>query len=71
MSQDFDNPTTEDLRNNIRHLLDIIAAEKRPCAKCGKPIWLIENSKTGKKMPITETGLNHFADCPSAAAFRK
>lgn len=70
MAQDFDNPTTDDLRDNIRHLLDIVAAEKRPCSRCGRPIWFVVNPKSGKRMPITETALNHFADCPNAAQFK-
>lgn len=40
------------------------------CQGCGASIWWLVN-KNGRWAPYTRDGLNHFADCPRAEAFRK
>lgn len=55
----------------LEGLLRLLAGDPRPCRKCGRPIWLLTNPATGEKMPFTDEGLSHFADCPGAADFRK
>jgi len=59
------------LRENIRRLLDQVG-DRRPCrgATCKAIIWYVR-LKTGKVAPYTADALNHFADCPDAAAFKK
>jgi hypothetical protein len=40
-----------------------------PCKGCGKPIRFVRSQTTGKMVPLTESGLNHFLDCPKANEF--
>jgi hypothetical protein len=64
------NTKNDTIVEQFQHLLKIIGDEGK-CRGCGVPIWWIVNPKTGKKLPITHEGLNHFADCPVANKFRK
>jgi hypothetical protein len=64
------NTKQEKVIGQFQHLLRTIGDEGK-CKGCGVPIWWIVNPKTGKKLPITWEGLNHFADCPKAKDFRK
>lgn len=44
--------------------------EPGTCKGCGADIfWIV--TKSGKRAPYTALGLNHFADCPKASAFRR
>lgn len=63
-------PSVDELQKNILALLKIIG-DAGLCSGCGAEIWWVVNPKTGKRMPITKAGLNHFADCPQAKNFRK
>jgi hypothetical protein len=58
------------LRSNIAKLLANVG-DKGQCRGCGAEIWWITHNKSGKKVPYTPEGLNHFADCPAAAQFKK
>lgn len=58
------------LLSNIKKLLDA-AGEVGACKGCGKTIWWIRHRTSGKPAPYTEEGLNHFADCPQRAQFKK
>ena len=60
----------ERLKENVQLLLNTLG-ERANCSGCEAPIWWIVNPKTGKKLPITGAALNHFADCPQAARFRR
>lgn len=61
----------ENLKHNVLRLLDMLAVEKRPCVKCGADLWFVVHPKTQNKMPLTAQALNHFADCPKAAHFKR
>ncbi len=59
----------EDLKLNIQNLLNQVG-DPGKCRGCGKRIfWVIH--RNDKKVPYTETGLNHFADCPAAKNFKR
>ena len=59
----------DEIIEQFRAMLNMIAG-KCNCKKCNKPIWFIK-SKNNVFMPITEDGLNHFADCSAAKDFKK
>lgn len=60
--------TTEELKRRIKALLANVG-NVGTCRGCNAPIyWVTHNN--GKKTPYTETGLNHFADCPKAKEFK-
>ena len=61
--------TIEWLSGNIARLLDQVG-DPGKCRGCQRDIWWVVH-KNGKKAPYTRRGLNHFADCPKAASFRK
>ncbi len=57
------------LKKNITNLFKQIG-EPSQCRGCGAEIyWVVHRS--GKRAPYTPLGLNHFADCPAAASFKK
>lgn len=56
------------LVRNLSALLRQLGSEGA-CRGCGKRIWWCK-TKAGKNAPITEDGLNHFADCTAADQFR-
>lgn len=58
-----------ELRKRLNAMLNVIS-DPRPCKLCGTMIWFIP-TKNGKQAPCSLSGLNHFADCPNADAFRK
>jgi hypothetical protein len=62
--------STDELRKRIVSILNSAAEAKRTCSKCGAPLWFVKARATGKLQPFTAEGLNHFADCPSAAHFK-
>lgn len=73
LAQPTDSVALQELRaiqNNFSRLLAVIG-DKATCKGCGAEIYWVVNPKTSKRMPITANGLNHFADCPAAAQFRK
>lgn len=37
---------------------------KRQCKFCEQSIWIVL-TKTGKRVPISQRGVTHFADCPN------
>lgn len=59
----------EQLRKNIIALLNNIG-DAGHCRGCSAAIYWVTH-KNGKKTPYTLEGLNHFADCPAAARFKK
>ena len=61
--------TEEELLVRIAHLLAQIGSPGT-CRGCGAPIWWVKH-KNGKPAPYTAGGLNHFADCPAAASFKR
>lgn len=61
--------TVDYLLANIGRLLKLIGKEGR-CQGCPAKIWWIRHSN-GKTVAYTETGLNHFADCPAKDQFKK
>ena len=65
-----DEPSPElILRQNIHRLLTQVGGESK-CRGCDAAIWWVVH-RNGKKAPYTADALNHFADCPAAAKFRK
>lgn len=40
------------------------------CSSCGAPVWWTV-TRAGVGMPLSDTGVAHFADCPNAAKHRK
>lgn len=54
---------------NVSGLLKQLGTPSR-CKGCNAAIWWVVHSN-GKRVPYTGVGLNHFADCPKAARFRK
>lgn len=61
----------DDIKARIARMLDVVATERRPCAACGRTIWLVPTAKTGRPAPFTDNAVSHFADCPNADRFRK
>jgi len=59
----------DEIIEQFRALLNMTTS-KCKCKKCNKPIWFIK-SRNNIFMPITEDGLNHFADCEFAKEFKK
>ena len=59
----------EKLKKNVVHMLNQTGTESK-CKGCGARIWWVEH-RNGKRAPYTETGLNHFIDCPKAKDFKK
>ena len=59
----------DQLKTNIVRLLNMIG-DAGHCRACGRPIWWVL-TKNGKKMPVTDEGISHFADCTKAGEFRK
>lgn len=57
-------------RSNIALLMKSIGADAGTCKSCGRSIWWVR-TKAGKPAPFTPDGLNHFADCKSAAKHRR
>lgn len=55
---------------HLRKLLKALGAPAE-CKRCGQTIYWIVSGKTGKKNPITEEGISHFADCPNAKEFKR
>lgn len=62
--------TEQKYLSNIQSLLKTIGAKPGACKGCGTPVWWV-TTKNGKSAPFTSEALNHFADCPKAASFRK
>ena len=58
-----------DLKPNIVRLLNMLG-DASHCRACGRPIWWVL-TKNGRKMPVTDECISHFADCPNANEFRK
>ena len=61
--------TDPKLADNLIRLLDAIT-ERTSCKGCGRTIWFVR-LKSGKLAPYTVDGINHFADCPAAAQFKR
>lgn len=57
-------------RSNVRLLMQQLGVDEAKCSSCGAAIWWIE-TKAGKRAPISQDGLSHFADCAHAALHRK
>lgn len=51
----------EGLHKDFSKLMDAIG-DKAVCKLCGKKIWWVL-TKHGKKLPISENMVAHFADC--------
>jgi hypothetical protein len=54
----------------MKALLDNVAEFSRPCKACGELLWFVRH-KNGKQAPYTVDGINHFANCPEAARFKR
>lgn len=57
------------LRQNLTNILNQVG-DPGTCKGCGAALYWVKH-KNGKKVPYTESGLNHFVDCPAADRFRK
>lgn len=64
--------TIDRLKSNIYSFLRAIG-DKSECkdSRCRRTIFWVKNPKSGKRMPVTDECLNHFADCPAANSFRR
>lgn len=60
-----------DIRVILRRVYGWMDLPMRECKLCGRMLWFGTNPKTGKQMPLTDEGTNHFADCPQADRFRR
>jgi len=58
-----------DVSQNVRRLLNLIG-DRSTCKGCGAEIWWVTH-RNGRRAPYTAEALNHFADCPAAAQFKK
>jgi hypothetical protein len=58
-----------EVENRIRALFNLMGNHPRECKSCGAPIYWI-TTKAGRRMPITQMGISHFADCPNANQHR-
>ena len=45
-------------------LLKAVAWDVRRCRFCGRMLYFVHITATGKTVPYTAEGLNHFVDCP-------
>lgn len=63
-------PDCAELLKRIRNLLMQTADVVRPCKACGVQLAFVK-TRAGKLAPYTIDGVNHFANCPRAAEFRK
>lgn len=52
-----------------RKFLGMLSEEGR-CRDCARPIWWVV-TRNGRRMPVTDELLSHFADCPAASKFRQ
>lgn len=59
----------EDKARNLDALLRQVG-EPGTCRGCAAPIYWVVHLN-GKRAPYTPEGLNHFADCPAQAQFRR
>lgn len=59
----------QSFKARVTRLLDMLA---KPCLckKCRKPIYFL-TTKNRRSIPISESGLVHFIDCPYAGEFRR
>jgi hypothetical protein len=63
---DFPDGTSWVIPDGWLHLGDLPSH----CRSCGaRVLWL--ESKNGKRAPINQDGVNHFATCPDANRWRK
>ena len=62
--------TLPTLEERIQSILRDAAAFRRPCRFCQAPLWFIRREATGKFVPYTEAGVNHFIDCPNYEQWR-
>lgn len=53
----------------ITALLDIVGGQGK-CKGCGAKVWWVV-TKHGKRMPISDSGISHFVDCPESERFRR
>jgi hypothetical protein len=58
-------------RERIEHTLTtVLGADVGKCKGCGAKVFWVRN-KNGRPQPISVDGVDHHADCPHAAAFRR
>lgn len=57
------------VRGAVRSFIETIGWEGI-CKGCHATVYWIEHAN-GKRAPYTRLALNHFADCPEAAAFKR
>lgn len=60
----------DEFSRRIRELLERTAQVRRPCKACGTDLFFVQHAN-GKLTPYTSDGVNHFANCPEAARFKK
>jgi hypothetical protein len=58
------------IEDRMRTLLKLIAVEVRTCKLCPATIYMVQHNN-GKIAPYTESGVNHFLDCPNAPGVSK
>ena len=68
-------PTTvyglpDDVRVRIANMLSLVAREVRPCKACGRTIYMLPMTASGRLNPFTDDAVSHFSDCPNAEDFR-
>jgi len=47
------------------------AGDRGVCKGCGAAVIYLCHARTGKRVPYSLDGVNHFATCPEAEQFRK
>lgn len=62
--------TIVQLKVNIGQLLRQVG-DPGTCKGCQAPIFWVTHKRNLKPTPYTPEGLNHFADCPAAARFKR
>ncbi len=60
----------DESRARFAALFKVMGIERKECKACGAAIYFVASPK-GKRIPYTEDGVSHFADCPHANNFRR
>lgn len=57
-------------RKTVLALVKNMSGGSTKCRGCEASIYWVKNHE-GKAYPVTELGLNHFADCPAREQFKR
>ena len=65
-------PMTTCLEASAANILALLGriGKQAVCAGCTRPIFWVTHTN-GKRTPYTESGLNHFIDCPARETLKR